>query len=191
MVKKRFVITDDNEVSFQENDRVVSVYPGSEPDEGPHVVIEREVPDEPAHKPGTKGVATVENPYGVAIPDKEGMWVKRGDGSWFTLTSAKAGSRAMYPASMVSDFVPDPTPAETFEALTRDVNKAVRETRKWRRKHDNVDTALRDLIADLRCIQQDMGRTSSMRTAAGATLLRWLQRKEESCPVCSQESAKS
>lgn len=178
MVKKRFVITDDNEVSFQEDDRVVAVYPGSEPDESHHVVVEREVPDEPAHEPGTTGVATVENPYGVSVPDKAGMWVRRGEDPWFVLTSAKAGARAMYPASLVSDFVPDPTPAETFEALTKDVHKAVRETRKWRRKHDSVDTALRDLVADLRCIMQDMGGTSSMRTASGATLLRWLLQKE-------------
>jgi hypothetical protein len=177
MVKKRVLITDDGVEVLKENDRIVAVYPGTKPDEGPHVVVEREFPDEPAHEPGTAGIATVENNHGVAIPDQAGVWVTRGEGPQFVLFATKAGRRAMYPASMVSDFVPDPTMAEVFESLCKDMRDATTETRKWRRRFESADQALRDLVSDLRRLQADGGTTSAMRTSSGATMSRWLHRK--------------
>jgi len=175
MVKKRVVITDDGVEVLKENDRVVSVYPGSEPDEGPHVVVEREVPDEPAYEPGTRGTATIENNYGRAMPDQAGVWVSRAQGPQFVLFAVPAGRRAMYPASLVSDFVPDPTPAEAFETLTKDMQKAVSESRKWRRKCEHIDDAFKDLVSDLRDIR--VGASGSpMRTASGAQMRLWVSR---------------
>jgi hypothetical protein len=179
MVKKHIRITDDSVESFQENDRIVAVYLGSEPDEGQHIIVEREFPDEPAYEPGTAGVATIENNYGVAIPNQAGVWVSRGEGPQFVLFYTNAGRRAMYPASMVSDFVPEKTMQEVHEELTKRLRDARAEANRQRGKFNRADYALRDLVADLHCIQQDMGRTSAMRTSAGATLLGWLRQKEE------------
>jgi hypothetical protein len=176
MVKKHIVITDDGPEVLQENDRVVSIYPGSQPDEGPHVVVEREFPDEPAHKPGTAGIATVENNYGVAMPNQSGVWVSRGEGPQFILFATKAGRRAMYPASMVSDFVPDPTMPEVFESLCKDVRTATLEASTWRRRFESADRGLRDLVSDTRRIQSPTWHAGGMKTAAGATLARWLRR---------------
>lgn len=177
MVKKRIVITDGSVEMIEKGDRVVDVYPGTEPDEGPHIVVDREVPDQPAYEPGTAGIATVENGYGVAIPDQAGVWVSRGEGPQFVLFATKAGRRAMYPASMVSDFVPEKTMQEVFESLCKDMRDVTAEASQWRRRFESADEALRDLVSDLRCIQRDGGRTSAMRTSAGATMSRWLSVK--------------
>jgi hypothetical protein len=177
MVKERIVITDDSVETIEKGDRVVDVYPGAEPDEGPHIVVDREVPDRPAHKPGTAGVATVENNYGVAIPDQAGVWVSRGEGPQFVLFAAKAGRRAMYPASMVSDFQPDASMAEVFESLTKKLHDATSEASRLRRRYNLAEHALGDLVTDLHCLQVDMGATSAMRTSAGATMSRWLRRQ--------------
>jgi hypothetical protein len=179
MVKKRVLITDEGVEVLKENDRIVAVYPGTKPDEGPHVVVEREFPDEPAHEPGTAGIATVENNYGVAIPDQAGVWVTRGDGPQFVLFATKAGRRAMYPASMVSDFVPEKTMQEVFESLCKDMRDATTETRKWRSRFESADQALRDLVSDTRRVQNPTWHAGGMKTAAGATLARWLERQKE------------
>jgi hypothetical protein len=177
MVKKRIVITDDSVEVIEKGDRVVEIYPGKEPDESPHVVMEREFPDEPAHKPGTAGVATIENNYGVTIPDQAGVWVSRGEGPQFVLFATNANRRAMYPASMVGDFKPDPTMAEVFESLCKELRAASENERAWCRRYEHADQALRDLVSDLRCLRADGGATSAMRTSAGATMSRWLREK--------------
>lgn len=177
MVIKRVVISYNTTEVIQKGDRIVDVYPGSEPDESMHFVVEREMPDEPAHKPGTAGIATIENNYGVAIPDQAGVWVRRGDDVQFVLFVTKANRRAMYPASKVSDFMPDPTMAEVFESLNRDMRDATLEASKWRRKFESVDQALRDLVEDLRFLRQPGVLVSTMRTSAGATMQRWLAKQ--------------
>lgn len=176
MVVKRVVISYNTVEVIQKGDRVVETYPGTAPDESMHVVVEREFPDEPAHKPGTTGVATIENNYGVAIPDQAGVWVERGEGPQFVLFTVKAGRRAMYPPRLVSDFKPDPTMAEVFEALTKELHDATTEASRQRRRANRVDEVLRDLVTDLRCLQVDGGATSAMRTSPGATMQRWLRR---------------
>ena len=174
MVLKRIVINDENGEVFKPGDRIRDVFPGPDESSGMWITVDREVPDEPAYAPGTAGTATIENNYGVAIPDQAGTWVKRGNRVEFALHEVKGGRRAVYPANMVSDFVPALESSEEFMRVARLLTQAKADLTKANRQRDRADEALRALVKDLQILRNPNLRDQPMTTASGATMKRLL-----------------
>lgn len=174
MVLKSITISDENDEVLKPGDRIRNVFPGPDDSSGMWVTVDREVPDEPSYAPGVSGTATIENNYGVAIPDQAGTWVKRGDRVEFALHEVKSGRRAVYPATHVSDFVPDPSHGEVVARLVNEKTKALAERAKADRRRDRAEEALSALVTDLQILRNPNLRERPMATAAGATMKRLL-----------------
>lgn len=171
MVLKRFVISDDSPVSPQVGDVVAEVYSASD------YVVEREVPDAPVYYPSMVGTASVENQYGVVIPNQHGVWVKTANMLYFRVFEAKYGQIAAVPEKRVSDFVPDPTFEEFTLEIAKERDEAVALTKKETRRANRAEEALRALVQDLQVLRNTpdvRAPIPGMRTAAGATMKAWV-----------------
>ncbi len=175
MAIKKFEIETSEDMEL--GDRVISFHAGAD---GRAWLVEREVPDEVSYKPGDTGTATIENSYGVAQPDQAGVWVRRGSEILYALFEVKPGRRAVWPESKVSHFAPSPGVSEVVATLTNDLNHARAEKNKVQRQLGRVEEALSALVLDLQRMRfnVDTGRpTASMVTSAGATMQRWLEKR--------------
>lgn len=178
MVVRRIVINDDNDEVLKPGDRIVDWHPGRHGEGWEWVTVDRDVSDEPTYRPGDAGTATVENNYGVALPDQAGVWVRRGDEMIFSLFEVKRGRRAIYPPNRVSDFVPALTAGEQFTALVKERGDLSTENTRLKRRLGKTEEALEALVNDLHLLRAGGGGVTPMTTAAGATMKRWLARRD-------------
>lgn len=181
MAVKRFVIGNGPE-KFQPDDRVVTTNPDPEDPSRTLVTVERDVPDAPDYYAGVVGTAMIQNEYMVEH-EHHGVWIERATGLLFMAFKTKKNQRGLWAEKHVTNFVPDPSPMEQVAALSGDLDKARKELRQAKRKQASAESALQELVRDIRFIQGCVQAGNwehlnqwSMATSAGANLLDWIRR---------------
>lgn len=153
MVLKKFVVNNNTSTSLQADDRIVTVGPGPNEGDGITYVIERDVPDAPAYYPSVVGTATIENKFGVLVPNLHGVWVETAGKLFFRVFSAKNAEQAAFPARRVVAFEPDPTPDVALVQMAKERGEQKDRADKAERKAKRAETALRQVAADLHALR--------------------------------------
>lgn len=178
MAIKRFVISDESPVTLQKGDLVVETYPGEQ------VVIERDVPDAPEYHVGVVGNATIENKFGVLVPNVHGVWVETAKKLYFRAFVAKNVEQAVFPERRVVIFKPDLTPEESTLEIRQALAQAEDQASRAERSLQSARAALTAVGADLHLLRTARDPLAvEMVTSQGATIQRhladnWVSRTE-------------